>query len=52
MGQRTMLELLSQLDGFSSDKNIKARGEEIRVWLASWVHHAGAAHPAGRLPLR
>ena len=24
----------------------------FRVWLASWVHHAGAAHPAGRLPLQ
>ena len=60
--QRTMLELLNQLDGFSSDENIKVRDEGLRVWLAGWdfrvsglngaAYHARAAQPAGRLLLR
>ena len=40
--QRTMLELLNQLDGFSSDENIKARV----------VKGLGFGKPAGRTMLK
>lgn len=40
--QRTMLELLNQLDGFSSDDNVKVRMVECSHVLV-WQHVVGSA---------
>ena len=37
--QRTMLELLNQLDGFSSDERIKVNLSSLVLWRFLTLHH-------------